>query len=133
MPPAANVVVSNTAGPQVPVYFAGAKMLTYYPVSIPWHGMALNMTVQSYDGDLDYGLVACRRAVPDLDDLGDYVVAEHRSLVRCMQDQARAAGAADGIHGQDAAPVKRRRQRTELHSPRPAERKRRGESAGATA
>ena len=49
---------------------AGAKVTTYYPVSIPTHTMALNITVQSYNGSLDYGLIACRRAVPDIDDSG---------------------------------------------------------------
>jgi diacylglycerol O-acyltransferase / wax synthase len=80
IPPPANVVISNVPGPQAPLYFAGAKMLTYYPVSIPAHGMALNITVHSYDGDLDYGLIACRRAVPDVADLANYLVAEHRKL-----------------------------------------------------
>jgi diacylglycerol O-acyltransferase / wax synthase len=81
LPPLANVVISNVQGPPVPLYFAGAKMSTYFPVSIPGHGMALNITVHSYDGDLDYGLIACRRAVPDVADLADFIVAEHRALL----------------------------------------------------
>jgi diacylglycerol O-acyltransferase / wax synthase len=85
LPPLANVVISNVPGPQTPLYFAGAKMLTYYPVSIPAHGMALNITVHSYDGDLDYGLIACRRAVPDIGDLADELVAEHRRLLAAAQ------------------------------------------------
>jgi hypothetical protein len=52
---------------------AGAKLLTLYPVSIPAHGMALNMTVQSYHGALDFGLTACRRTVPELRKLADYL------------------------------------------------------------
>ena len=42
---------------------AGARMTPYYPVSIPGHGMALNITVQSYAGSLEFGLTACRRVL----------------------------------------------------------------------
>jgi hypothetical protein len=64
-----NVAISNVPGVQVPLYLAGAKMLDYYPVSIAAHGVALNITVQSYMGQLCFGLIACRRAVPDVRDL----------------------------------------------------------------
>jgi len=80
LPPIANVTISNVPGPQTPLYMAGAKVDTYFPVSIPAHGMALNMTVQSYNGTLDYGLIACRRAVPDIAELADYVVQAHEEL-----------------------------------------------------
>ena len=43
------------------LYMAGAKMVHYFPVSIPYHGSALNITVQSYAGSLEFGLTACRR------------------------------------------------------------------------
>jgi len=65
----ANVAISNVPGAQVPLYLAGAKMLDYYPVSIVVHGVALNITVQSYMGQLCFGLIACRRAVPDVRDI----------------------------------------------------------------
>jgi WS/DGAT/MGAT family acyltransferase len=81
LPPIVNVAISNVPGPQFPLYFAGAKLAEWYPVSIPGHGVALNMTVQSYNGAVEFGLTACRRAVPDVADLGDYVVEEHRKLM----------------------------------------------------
>lgn len=74
VPPAANVTVSNVPGPQAPLYLAGARLLTLYPVSIPTHGLALNITVQSYCGSLDFGFTACRRTVPELAKLADYHV-----------------------------------------------------------
>jgi len=80
LPPMANVAISNVPGVPVPLYIAGAKMATYFPVSIPAHGCALNITVQSYNGQLDYGLTACRRAVPDVDAIADYIVAAHAEL-----------------------------------------------------
>lgn len=74
-PPLANAVVSNVPGPQFPLYFAGAKVVSYHPVSIPYHGVAINITVQSYNGSLDLGITACRRAVPDVARVADLVVA----------------------------------------------------------
>ena len=65
----ANVTISNVPGPQVPLYLAGARIAGIYPLSIVVHGVALNITVQSYMGQLCFGLIACRRAVPDVNEL----------------------------------------------------------------
>ena len=93
LPPMMNVAISNVPGPQFPLYFAGAKLVTYYPVSIPAHGGALNMTVQSYNGSLEFGLTACRRALPDVADLADYVVEEHQKLLQQIASLEPAASA----------------------------------------
>jgi WS/DGAT/MGAT family acyltransferase len=91
MPPIANLIISNVQGIPVQLYFAGAKVVSYYPVSIPSHSMALNVTVQSYNGRLDYGLIACRRAVPDVNDLADALLSEHRTLMELAQIKPPAA------------------------------------------
>jgi diacylglycerol O-acyltransferase len=93
LPPAANVAISNVAGAPFPMYFAGALVTCYYPVSIASHGTALNVTVQSYNGRMDYGLIACRRAVPDITEIGDYMLAEHKLLMDLTQKHPAAAGA----------------------------------------
>ena len=82
LPPIANVAISNVPGPKVALYMAGAKMLTYYPVSIVTHSLGLNVTVQSYNGNLDWGLIACRKAMPDLPELAKYMMAAHRELMK---------------------------------------------------
>jgi WS/DGAT/MGAT family acyltransferase len=63
VPQVGNVAISNVPGPAMPLYMAGARMTHYYPVSIPGHGLALNITVQSYAGSLEFGLTACRRVL----------------------------------------------------------------------
>ena len=82
LPPVANVAISNVPGPTMALYMAGAKMLTYYPVSIVSHSLGLNVTVQSYNGSLDFGLIACRKAMPDLPELAKYMMAAHRELLK---------------------------------------------------
>jgi diacylglycerol O-acyltransferase / wax synthase len=73
IPQVANVVISNVPGPPVPLYMAGAKMITNYPTSIVVHGMALNITVQSYDRSMDFGLIADAQAMPDVRELADAI------------------------------------------------------------
>jgi hypothetical protein len=55
-------------------------MLTNYPCSIVTHGMGLNITVQSYDRSLDFGLMADARAMPDVRALADAIGAAFESL-----------------------------------------------------
>jgi len=64
--PAFNVVISNVPGPTVPLYFAGMKVLSNHPVSIPFHGVGFNITLMSYCGKLDFGLTADQASVPDI-------------------------------------------------------------------
>jgi diacylglycerol O-acyltransferase / wax synthase len=71
--PAFNVIISNVPGPQQPLYWNGSRMDGIYPVSIPYDGQALNITVTSYAGSLEFGLIGCRRRVPSLQRLLDYL------------------------------------------------------------
>ena len=64
--PAFNVTISNVPGPNFPLYSAGARMTAMYPMGPINDGGALNMTVMSYLGTLNFGLVACRESVGDL-------------------------------------------------------------------
>jgi diacylglycerol O-acyltransferase len=86
MPAFANVVISNVPGPNITLYFAGAKQISTYPVSIPYHGMALNITLQGYNGWLDFGLIGCRRAMPDITELAKYMQAAHVELLQRSRD-----------------------------------------------
>ena len=72
MPPM-SVIISNVPGPKNTLYWNGAKMDGMYPVSIPYHGLALNITVTSYAGSLDFGIVACRQTLPRVQRLIDFI------------------------------------------------------------
>jgi len=71
MNPPFNVVISNVPGPRQPLYSAGARLVSNYPISAITNGVGLNVTVVSYMDRLDFGLVSCRELVPDLWDLAD--------------------------------------------------------------
>jgi diacylglycerol O-acyltransferase len=55
----------------VPLYMAGARMLSSYPTSIVVHGLALNVTVHSLHEQIDFGLMADLHAMPDVRALAD--------------------------------------------------------------
>jgi hypothetical protein len=73
-------VISNVPGPQVPLYCAGARLVANYPVSVVTDGMGLNITVMSYLGSLDFGIVADRDQMPDLWRLMDWLEEELEAL-----------------------------------------------------
>jgi WS/DGAT/MGAT family acyltransferase len=64
--PAWNLVISNVPGPQIPLYMAGARLEAQYPISVITDGMGLNITVMSYIGQLNFGIVADREQMPDV-------------------------------------------------------------------
>ncbi|WP_148572128.1 WS/DGAT/MGAT family O-acyltransferase [Nocardioides caldifontis] len=64
--PPFNLVISNVPGPRQPLYLRGAHLTGMYPLSIPVHGQALNITCTSYGGMMNFGLTGCRRTAPSL-------------------------------------------------------------------
>ena len=70
--PTFNVVISNVPGPERPLYFRGARLEASYPMSIPVHGQALNITCNSYAGMVCFGFTGCRDTVPHLQRLAVY-------------------------------------------------------------
>ena len=71
--PAFSTVISNVPGPRERRYWNGARLDGMYPVSIPFDGAAANFTVVSNFENLDFGIVACRKSVPHVQRLIDYM------------------------------------------------------------
>jgi diacylglycerol O-acyltransferase len=81
IPPLVNLVISNVPGPPVPLYLAGARMLSNAPASIVVHGIALNITVQTYEKHLEVGLIACGEALPEIDRLAAQLRAAYDGFI----------------------------------------------------
>jgi diacylglycerol O-acyltransferase len=75
-----NLIISNVPGPNVPLYYAGAELLAYYPMSAIADGQGLNITAMSYRDSMFFGVIACRELVPDVDKLTAYLGDELRVL-----------------------------------------------------
>jgi len=79
-----NLIISNVPGPNITLYYAGAEMLSYYPLSAIADGQGLNITVMSYRDQMHFGLIACRELVPDLDTMATYLQHEVQVLLESL-------------------------------------------------
>ncbi len=79
--PPANVTVSNVTGPPQTLWCAGSRVHALYPAGPVADGMGLNVTVLSYGGTVHLGLLACRRLVPDLDEMATAMADEEKHLL----------------------------------------------------
>lgn len=70
--PAFNLVISNVPGPQTPLYFHGCRLEAVYPLSIPFHGYGLNITIESYADTVNLGFIGCRDTLPHMQRLAVY-------------------------------------------------------------
>lgn len=90
LPMVANLAISNVPGPPVPLYLAGAKFLTFHPLSIILHGLALNITIQTYAGHVDFGIIADKKALPHAKDLAKAIEDAFTEAQALMADTAPA-------------------------------------------
>jgi hypothetical protein len=62
-----NLVVTNVAGPPVPLYLAGARLLELFPMLPVMGNLTLVVAVLSYAGQLNLTAVADQDSCPDLE------------------------------------------------------------------
>lgn len=82
--PPFNLIISNVPGPQEQMYYGGARLDGSYPMSAILDGQALNITLVSNNGMLDFGLVGCRRSVPHLQRLLAHLESSLKDLERAV-------------------------------------------------
>ena len=82
--PVFNLVISNVPGPRQTLYLNTARLEEVYPVSIPTHYLALNITISGYGDRLGFGYTACRRSVPSLQRMLDYTDESILELERAL-------------------------------------------------
>jgi WS/DGAT/MGAT family acyltransferase len=85
--PAHNLIVSNVAGPQTPLYFLGSAVKAMYPLGPIHHGSGLNITVMSLNGKLDVGITSCPSLLPDVWELAHYFPVALKELLESAASQ----------------------------------------------
>ena len=106
LPTTFNLVLSNVPGPKKTLYFHGARLEAVYPVSIPAHGMALNITLETYADTMNFGFIGDREAVPHLQRLAVYTGEALTALEESLGLPAGPRGRADSgvtVPGADAS------------------------------
>jgi WS/DGAT/MGAT family acyltransferase len=74
-----NLTVTNVPGPQFPLYLLGRPLCRLYPQVPLAENTALGIAIMSYNGRIDFGLLADYDVLPDLDDLAaglEHAIAE---------------------------------------------------------
>ena len=116
-----NLTVTNVPGPQFPLYLLGRPLARLYPLVPIVENAALGIAIMSYNGRIDFGLVADYDALPDLDDVAaalDGAIGELAVLAGAVGQAARAAGARQAARLTESAPWPARSHRSPLRSRR---------------
>jgi WS/DGAT/MGAT family acyltransferase len=103
-----NLIVTNVPGPQFPLYVLGRRMERVFPVAFLPENHALAVAIMSYDGEMNFGLLADFDALPDLDSIGESIAAELATLVEIARERAGTdeRQAKDKLAAANGAPVK---------------------------
>lgn len=87
-----NLLVTNVPGPQFPLYLLGSELRAVFPLAFLAGDRALAVAVMSYNGGVNFGLIADLDSMPDLDAVTDGI---ERSIEEYLELSAeRAAGSA---------------------------------------
>jgi len=72
--PMTNVIISNVSGPRQRLSGNYGELLDMYSMGPLIEGCGLNITVWSYAGNLNFSIMGCKKAVPDIETLADGLV-----------------------------------------------------------
>ena len=70
--PIANILISNVPGPTHAKYFKDSELLGCYPISTMTPGGGVNITLMTYNGTANIGMVCCNKTIKSLQPLAQY-------------------------------------------------------------
>ena len=94
-----NLVVTNVPGPQFPLYLLGRQLEAAYPMVPLAENTALGIAILSYNGQLNFGLVADYDALADVEVLADELrdsIAQLAAAAGASTARRRRSGATRG-------------------------------------
>jgi WS/DGAT/MGAT family acyltransferase len=98
-----NLIVTNVPGPQFPLYLLGRELQELLPVAFLPQNHALAMAIMSYNGTVEFGLLADYDAMPDVSDVGAAIRASLDELLDAARDEAGGPSRAPDGAGAPAA------------------------------
>ena len=81
-----NLVVTNVPGPQIPLYVLGRELEDIFPVGFLPPNHALFVAIMSYNGGVNFGLLADYDAIPDIDVIAEGIEASIAELLDATAD-----------------------------------------------
>jgi diacylglycerol O-acyltransferase / wax synthase len=83
-----NLVVTNVPGPQVPLYVLGRELEDCFPVGFLPPNQALFVAIMSYNGGIDFGLLADYDSMEDVDLVGEGIERAIAELLAIAEAEA---------------------------------------------
>jgi hypothetical protein len=106
-----NLIVTNVPGPQFPLYLLGREMEEIVPIAFLPEHHALAVAIMSYNGKVDFGLLADYDAMPDIDAFATHLEESLAELLAAARKAGRASAKANGSK-KDGTPGSARKKTT---------------------
>jgi diacylglycerol O-acyltransferase / wax synthase len=91
-----NLIVTNVPGPQFPLYLLGREMQEIVPIAFLPENHALAVAIMSYNGRVDFGLLADYDAMPDIDAFAEHLEESLAELLEAARRAGKASARANG-------------------------------------
>jgi diacylglycerol O-acyltransferase len=91
-----NLIVTNVPGPQFPLYLLGREMERIVPIAFLPENHALAVAIMSYNGKVDFGLLADYDAMPDVDAFAAHLEESLAELLAAARDAGRSSARSNG-------------------------------------
>jgi diacylglycerol O-acyltransferase / wax synthase len=106
-----NLIVTNVPGPQFPLYLLGREMQEIVPIAFLPENHALAVAIMSYNGKVDFGLLADYDAVPDIDAFASHLDESLAELLEASRAAAKVTAKSNG-RSKDGTPGSARKKTT---------------------
>ncbi|HEY7453713.1 MAG TPA: wax ester/triacylglycerol synthase family O-acyltransferase [Thermoleophilaceae bacterium] len=91
-----NLIVTNVPGPQFPLYLLGREMEEIVPIAFLPENHALAVAIMSYNGKVDFGLLADYDALPDVDAFATHLEESLAELLAAAREAGRSSASSNG-------------------------------------
>jgi WS/DGAT/MGAT family acyltransferase len=91
-----NLIVTNVPGPQFPLYLLGREMQEIVPIAFLPEHHALAVAIMSYNGKVDFGLLADYDAMPDIDAFAAHLEESLAELLAAARSAGKASAKSNG-------------------------------------
>ncbi len=88
LPSKANLIISNLPGPQEPVYLAGCKILSCFPITIVINEFGLNITMITYFNSINIGITAAKNSISDASIVAAEITASFEELCKGLEQSS---------------------------------------------
>lgn len=92
-----NLLITNVPGPQFPLYLLGRELLDVFPIAFLPENHGFATAIMSYNGKINFGLIADYDALPDLARIGEEIEAALAELLALAREDVPDAASAPRI------------------------------------